>query len=111
MLNTRMQAAMTVKNQMKAAELAANASLIEVGNLLTVLGQASVDTGLLAIGQPAVEKALEMATAATALRGLAGEAHRALAQARIDAGLGAVSFGDNEDCPNDFTTSVRLRAA
>lgn len=99
MRNERVNAALTLKQQIKATKRAANASLVEAGNLLVAMGQASIETGLFALGQPAIDKALELAAAAGSLRGLAGETHLLLASARTAAGLDAVAVGDDDDSP------------
>lgn len=111
MLNERMAAATALRMRIRAAKLAANTSLIETGNLLTALGEASISTGLYAAGQPAIEKALAMAEAAATLRGLAGETHLALAEVRTKAGLDHFAAGDDEDCPAPDVVRSRLRVA
>lgn len=110
MLNERIQAARTLRAQIKATKAAANASLIEAGNLLSAMGQASLDTGLFALGQPAIERALEVAAAAASLRGLAGDTHRLLADVRVSAGLRAVAWGDDGDSPEPDEPRGSLRA-
>ncbi|MDB5672566.1 MAG: hypothetical protein JWO25_3525 [Alphaproteobacteria bacterium] len=100
MLKQRRQAAEKVAAHLFAVEEGVDAAISRTAQFTTAMIEARAEANLSAvIGQAE----LALASRATALmveaRQLIVDAHKQLAQTRIDVGLREVSFGDTSECP------------
>jgi hypothetical protein len=110
MLKQRREAAEKVAAHLFAVEEGVDAAISRAAQFTTAMIEARAEAKLSAVVGQAE---LALASRATALmveaRQLIVDAHKQLAQTRIEVGLREVSFGDLQECPPVETTG-KLRA-
>ena len=111
MLKQRRQAAEKVATHLFAVEQGVDAAITRAAQFTAAMIEARTEANLSAVVGQAE---LALASRATALmieaRQLIIDAHKQLAQTRIDVGLREVSFGDTAECPPVVAEGGKLRA-
>lgn len=100
MLNARLTAARKIAEALIPSEADIDTAIVTTSRLIAAIANGRADTNLpVAMGQASLSALTATMASLVAARGSIGDAHAALAQDRIDAGLRAYGMGDVSDCP------------
>jgi hypothetical protein len=100
MLNQRLTAARDIAAALATAEADIESAISSTSRLMTAIADGRRSAGVrFAMCQESLSASIEVAHALVKARAHAIDAHAALAQDRIDAGLRTVAVGDVGDCP------------
>lgn len=107
MLNTRLNAARTVAEALIPSETDIEAAIASTSRLIGAIAEARSRANLpVAMGQESLSALSSTVAALIQARRSIAEAHAALAQDRIDAGLRAYAMGDVSDCPPTASLTI-----